>query len=54
MKTTKHLIVIHFIFYLNILLLTFTNCDNFTLGYITGSQRRVGNLQYTRPGEINS
>ncbi|XP_055383503.1 speract receptor [Condylostylus longicornis] len=33
------------IFKLNVI-----NCDVFTLGYLTGSQRRPGNLDYQRPG----
>lgn len=27
------------------------NCDVFKLGYLTGSQRRPGDLEYERPGE---
>lgn len=27
------------------------NCDVFKLGYLTGSARRLGDLEYERPGE---
>lgn len=28
------------------------NCDVFKLGYLTGSARRLGDLEYERPGEL--
>lgn len=27
--------------------------EKFTLGYLSGSQRRPGDFEYTRPGEFN-
>lgn len=30
--------------------IAFINCDVFKLGYLTGSARRPGDLQYERPG----
>lgn len=31
----------------------FVTCEVFTLGYLTGSQRRPGNLEYPKPGKTN-
>lgn len=33
---------------------TYTDADNFTMGYLTGTQRRPGNKEYPRPGLIIS